>query len=209
MIPYKEASKEIQRQGELPHKLLKTASSLVGTGATAAAGGLALKRVLPLLSSYIPQDLAIKGLSKVDSRFGNFISKAMEGGKTWDEIKGFIEEKASSAAPKEQNEKKLNIIQQYSPELDEFIMDQIGKGRALKTIKAQLLTNEKKTISKIEKDTGKRIDDILEEIYGSGQQNALPNQVESKAALQPQPNNPGQGSSDEAIMAALDKILKM
>lgn len=108
MQPYQQANKEIRRQGELPLKTLATAGSF---GAS-ALGGIALGRVLPFLSKFIPQDLAIKGLSKIDPRFGKFINKALSEGKSFEEIKDFIRNKASPEESKE-----IAIPAENQPEL--------------------------------------------------------------------------------------------
>jgi hypothetical protein len=107
MQPYQKAGEEFKRQSELPLKALKTVGSIAGTAASAYAGGNIIGKVLPFLNRYIPEDLAIKGLSKIDPRFGKFINKALSAGKSFDEIKDFIKEKIET---QEQEEEKLPEI---------------------------------------------------------------------------------------------------
>jgi len=56
-----------------------------GVGTAAALGGAAFgtgiaSRVLPFLSSYIPADLAMKGINKVAPQLGKYLKKGMEQG---------------------------------------------------------------------------------------------------------------------------------
>lgn len=205
MQPYQEASQELQRQGEFPKRALQTGLSVAGS----AAGGLALKNVLPFLSQYIPQDLAIKGLSKIDPRFGKFINKSMSEGKSFDEIKDFIKDKAKGGNEEKPQEQR-NIIEQYSPELFQFLKSEVDNGR--NPLEAAALArlptkknNFEKVIKKIEGDHKTDFSSIIQSIFGSAQQpqQAQPQQNENQN-MQPQ-----QGNSDQALMAALDKILKM
>ncbi len=198
MQPYQEASQEIRRQGEFPIKAAATGASIAGS---AIGSGLALTRITPFLSKYIPQDLAIKGLSKIDPRFGKFISTTLANGKSFDEIKDFISEKTNEGQAKENR----SVIQQYSDELDAFIKDHISKGRQPLEAGAiaQLDPKFKKVISQIEKDHKTPFSAILESTYGSAQQ---PQQQNVQSQQQPAQS---QQNTDQALMAALEKILQM
>lgn len=77
MQPYQEANEEIKNQRERPFY---------------AAASLA-SRALPLLSTYIPANIAMKGLSKVDSRLGQFMGAAQEMGHDIGEIRNFMADK--------------------------------------------------------------------------------------------------------------------
>jgi hypothetical protein len=94
-----------------------------------------------------------------------------------------------------------NIISQYSDELDSFLNKLIQQGRnpleagAL----AQLHPKFQKIISKMEQDHKAPFSSILSSIYGQGQQSQPQSQ---------QPNTQN-GNTDSALLAALDKILKM
>lgn len=201
MIPYQEATEAIRGQSEMPIRALKTAGSLAlsGTaGVSALKGASLLKRALPFFNKYIPQDVAIKGLNKIDPRFGKFINKAMSEGKTFEEIKEFIQslnEKAdqivpetdptdylnASGFPKKKEDKtaekkeektidKRNLIQQYSDELFQFIENEINKGRPVIEAGA-LAQNDKrftKIIDKLTKDHKTTWSNILQTIFGSG-----------------------------------------
>jgi len=208
MQPYQEASREIQRQQRIPGNIARGVASVVGTGAAASLFG----RVMPFLSSYIPQDLAIKGLNKVNPTIGNFVQTALGQGYAFDEVKGFLRDKFEK---KETSKDDRNIIQQYSPELHSFIDQEVRKGR--KPIEAGALAQNDKRfkdiINKLIKDHKTPWSSILESIYGG--EGMAPIQGQSQAALQPEQmqqqqmqqqgqQQPGQGQ--QALMSILQKL---
>lgn len=194
MQPYQQADAQIKKKGEAPLKGIKTAGSL-------AAGGLALNRVLPLLSQYIPADLAIKGLSKVDSRFGKFINTSMQNGKSFDDARQFIFEKARG---KENPQENRNLIQQYSPELFEFLISEVEKGKS--PIEAGALaeqqSNFKNVIKQMADDHKAPFSAILQTVFGQG---AGQGQQQGQSQQQPQQG----GGSDDQLISALQNILQM
>lgn len=213
MQPYQEASEEIRRQGNRPLELAKNAATLAGAAGTAYFAGSNLGRVLPFLSKYVPEDLAIKGLNKIDPRFGDFINKAQSAGQSFGEIKDFISGKAEEGM-QAQSEKKGNIIEQYSPELHRFLSEKIQSGVSPFTaaglaMMTHLGTDFKSVIEKIKKDHKVPWIDIVESIYG-GQ---APQQ-QGQAQPPTPPNNPGQstaqpgqpGPAQQAFMDVLAKI---
>lgn len=180
MQPYQAASEESIRQGELPYQALKTAAPIALSAASATAGGLAFKKVLPFLSEYIPQDLAIKGLSKIDPRFGKFINTALGAGKSFGEIRDFIKEKAEEGKPAQN----LNPIQQHSDELYSFLEGHIKNGRsALEAgALAELSDKFKKPIAEIVKNNKAPWSSIVETVFGnnSNANQAAPQQPPQK-----------------------------
>ncbi len=66
MEPYQRAAEEGRRQGEFPITAIKKAGSLAlsagGAYLGGKAAGVALEKVAPFLSKYVPEGLAIKGL---------------------------------------------------------------------------------------------------------------------------------------------------
>ncbi len=224
MQPYQEASKEIRRQSDIPANTLKTAGVL---GASALGGGAIIGRVLPLLSRLIPADLAIKGLSKVDPRIGKFIDSSLKLGNTFDDIRDFIQNKAQEGSGNAKDNR--NVIQQYSPELHEFLSGEIGKGRSALEAGSLAESNPsfKNIIKKLSEDHKAPFSSILQTVYGDtqgdGKTQALQKfQEHQKKTKQPSPlsreslmeqaqqNRPQQDTNvDDAILQALDKILKM
>lgn len=207
MQPYQQASEEIRRQGELPLTAAKKAGSLALTGGSAfiggKLGGLAFEKVAPFLSKYIPQDLAIKGLNKIDPRFGKFFSKAMGAGKSFDEAKDFIASKMDDETKNEvesedqSTTENRNIIQKYSPELHELISQKVKGGMKPGTIALSLLKGKdqkfKDVIGKIVKDYKTDWISLVESLYGG----SGIGETESKAALQSQ--QPQQGPQQMGV----------
>jgi len=205
MQPYQEASEEIRRQGETPLRIAKgiasTAGSIAGGTVLAGVGG----KVLPLLSKYIPTEMAIKGLSKIDPRLGKFIGKAMEEGYDFDEIRNFIGEKFEESKPSKSVSEK-NIVEQYSPELHQFMDQEIKSGR--RPIEAGALAeNDKrfgKIIQKMVKDHKTPWSGILQSIYGSGEM-AKQSMSPQQSVQQPEQ----QRLMNSAQAAILEEIRKM
>jgi hypothetical protein len=185
--PYQKASMAQKNRGENALKL----------GAGALAAQAALPRVLPLLSNYIPTDLAMKGLKKVAPGIGDFMENTLNVGFGADEVKEFVKGKMSAGMPKEGS----NIIQQVSDQLYEFLQNHIKQGRnpleagAL----AQLDPKFKNDISKLEKQHKTPWSAILQTVFGGQEQP----QRQAEQPIQSPSNN------DEAIMAALQKVLNM
>ncbi len=199
--PYEKASEELIRQNNLPKKGLKAAGQFAG----AALGSAALSRIAPLLSSFIPEDLAIKGLSKINPTLGKFVKNAINSGSSFDEVKSFIQEKVTPNNQEQENKteqpkESRNIIEQYSPELYQFISSQVASGR--NPIEAAAIAqNDKKfkpIIDKLSKDHKTPWSSIIESIYGNGQ-SANPQQ-QSQSFQQPQQ---GTGQATQALMQAL------
>lgn len=204
MQPYQEASEEIKRQQSEPGRIARN----IGSTALALTGsGALISKVAPFLSSYLPQNLAIAGLSKISPKMGKFINNAMEAGYSFDAVKEFIGDKLEQSKPqeKEQPKENRNIIQQYSPELFQFMQQEIQKGASPQEVAAVAKLNIqgknfKNIIKKIEEDHKADFSAITESIFGGGQ----------KAQAQPQPQGqapqaqPGQGQA--ALMAILQKI---
>jgi hypothetical protein len=198
MQPYQEATEEIRRQGELPLNIAKNLGSVAGAAATAYLGGGAINRVLPFLSKYIPEDLAIKGLSKLDPRYGSFIKKALGAGKSFEEVKEFIGSKIEEGQEEKKPKENRNVIQQYSPELHQFLDQEIKKGRA--PIEAGAIAQHDKRfkdiISKLSKEHKTPWSNILEAVYGA--------QGQAKQSAQQPQQQSGQGQA--ALMEILQKI---
>ena len=207
MQPYQKAEQKIRASGEGPINLVKNAGLTIAGAGAAKFGASALGSLIPkvgaLISKYIPDDLSRKGLEKVDPRFKKFIQGAMNEGFDYDEIRNFIGEQVEKTEQKRAIQAQ-NIIQQYSPELHQFIDQEIKKGR--KPIEAGALAqNDKKftnIIKKLTKDHKTPWSSILESVYGGGQ-TAQPEQQQQQ--MQPSQN----GAGDEQIAAALQKILQM
>lgn len=150
---------------------LKTAAT-VGTAIAGvpaiAVGSKIASKVLPFLSEYIPADLAMKGINKVSPKLGEFLQKGLSKGLNLKEGLSFIKDNLSQPEqPKEQR----NIIEQYSPELHQFVKEQISKGNTPLQAAgmAKLVSNKSKfgkVIKDLEKDHKIDLPTLLEQIYG-------------------------------------------
>ena len=186
--PYQQASEENINQRTKP---LKAAGTIASTGFALASGTGIANRAMALLSPYVPDNLATKGLAKIDSRFGKFIDAAQSMGQPLNVIKDFIKEKISEPAKEERN-----IIQQYSPELHQFISDQVKSGvspikAATMAIRGALGKQFGGAISKLIKDHKISFPELVEQIYGNGQM-AQPQQQQPMQGQQAQQGQQGQ-----------------
>jgi hypothetical protein len=193
--PDEESSQSIVRSANEKEKNIKRGlKTAVGIGTTAVGSGLSSK-ILPFLSEYIPSDLALKGISKISPKIGDFLKSGLKSGLDLegglDYLKKQFNENEESA------QEKRNIIEQYSPELHQFIDQEIKKGRTV--IEAGAIAQQDKrfkdVISKLSKDHKSPWSNILESVYGS-QQKAQPEQQQQ------------QGKGQAALMAILEKLQK-
>lgn len=184
----KAAQAEIERAQKLKSQIgggVRTALTL-GTGVgTAAIGSKLSSRILPLLSEHIPVDLAIKGISKISPKIGEFLKNGKEMGLDVKEGMNFIKEKMEEGNQNKSNEKR-NIIQQYSDGLHELASNYIKKG--LSPVEAYgFIKHDKRysdIIKRIEKDHKTKFVDLLEALYGN------PQQQQAQVEQQPQPQAP-------------------
>lgn len=194
MQPYQEASDEFTKQSYRP---FEAAGAVGGAGIKTAISG----KIMSMLNKYIPANLAIKGLNKIDPRLGKFLSLGQEMGYSEDELKGFIENKVTeNPSENKQPKENRNIIEQYSPELNEFLKEQIGSGR--KPIEAAAIAQNDKRFSsiiqKLSNDHKTPWSSIIESVFGQGQ-----------IAQQSQSQEQGNEIDDNQLLAAFQNILKM
>jgi len=221
MQPYQTATEEIARQGQAPKRLLQQGigAATAITGATAFGKSLAQK-TLNLVNKYIPENLAIKGLEKLDPRYGKFIKKMMDSGAEWNEIAEFIGGKAQEGLDQEQETQEpakdiRNLIEKHSPELHQFISNQMKKGKSHKEAGAlaRIGTGGKafdKVIDKLTKEHKTTWEDILDAVYGGAQGQPQPAQApaaqQQQAAQPQQPQQVQGGPGQQALMGILNKI---
>lgn len=96
MQPYQNMEEEIQRQNQLPLKDINTAFNI----GSSLAGASLLAKGLPLVNKLIPQDLSMKGLSKISPILGKFAKKALNEGFSFDDVRDFISENAEKKKSK-------------------------------------------------------------------------------------------------------------
>ena len=214
MNPYEKTAKEMKRQSEGPQRFAKSALG-VASAAGAATFAPVLARAAPFLSEYIPQDLAMKGLSKVHPKLGSFVKQAMDSGYDFSEAKDFLGDQIKQSQEPAKQDK--NIIEQESPELHSFIDQAIRAGR--KPIEAAAIAQNDKRfgsiIQKLMKAHKTPWSSIIESSYGNGEM-AQPTQQQAPGASPEQaPNFSGQqqqgqqgqpGPGQQALMSILQKI---
>lgn len=195
MQPYQTATEEIKRQGDIPKNLVQQGASAAAAigGASVFGKGLA-EKALALASNYLPENLAIKGLTKLDARFGKMITLAVNAGQTGREAIDFIAGKAKEGMEQEQAQDKRNLIEKHSPELHQFITEQMKKGKSHKEAGALATIGVggkdfKKEIEKLKKDHKTSWEEILESVYGGGKQAA------GTAPAAQMPNQPSGGQN--------------
>ncbi|CAB4132627.1 hypothetical protein UFOVP256_59 [uncultured Caudovirales phage] len=216
MNPYERTAAEMKRQGEGPKRLAKTAANVglaAGTAAGAASFAPILARAAPFLSQYIPEGLAIKGLSKINPKFGAFIKSAIDSGYDFQQVKDFIGEQIQGAQGQPAKDNR-NVIEQHSPELNTFLSEKIKGGED--PIRAAALALFEKgnpfepIIRKIEKEHKTNWSQLVQSIYGGGQGQGQPMaqqaQPQTPAPQQGQPMQSPQGQGAQALQTILQKI---
>jgi hypothetical protein len=206
------AESEIERAKQRDFNLKRGVKTAVGLG-TAAIGGLGLSsKVLPFLNKYITPELAMKGINKVAPKIGQFLETGIKQGLNLQDGLNFIKDNMQGQSQIEHAKEQRNIIEQYSPELHQFMTQEIQKGRS-PIEAAALAQNNKKfadVIKKLSKTHKANWSAIVESIYGGGQMAQQPPQAQPIQQQPTQPQGQQQGpSGDDALLAAIDKILKM
>jgi len=175
MNPYEGTVAEMKRQSEGPKRLAKTVANIglaAGTAAGAASFAPILARAAPFLSQYIPEGLAIKGLTKINPKLGAFIKSAIDSGYDFQQVKDFIGQQITGAQGQPAKDNR-NVIEQHSPELNTFLSEKIKGGED--PIKAAALALFEKgnpfepVIRKIEKEHKTNWSQLVQSIYGGGQ----------------------------------------
>jgi hypothetical protein len=197
------ADAEIERS----QKLNKSVKTGIGIAGTALSAGVASK-LTPFLSEYIPTDLAIKGISKISPKLGDFLQRGLSQGLDAKEGLGYIKDNFSKSDKKMAANQK-GIIKQYSPELYQFISEQIQNGiPPIQAATSALKSGKfKKAITDMILHHKTPFSSIIESDFGTAQQpqqqgSQQPQQRPSQGQQMQQ--QPGQGQ--QALMSILQKI---
>lgn len=203
---------EIERARERDALLKKGAKTAIGIGSTALGLGVATStsiasKIAPFLNQYISPELALKGINKVAPKVGDFLKKGMEKGLNlkdgFDYLKknlGFNEAGDRGSAKDDRN-----IIEQYSPELNEYIKKYLQRGVSpLKAgAMAEVTGRFKGAIKKMMKDHKMPFSQILQSIYGSEPEGQEQQPQGQQQQMQAQPQQQGESQGQKDIMAAL------
>ncbi len=180
---------------------LKSGLQIGASLGTASLGKAAASKILPFLSEHIPTDLAFKGINKVVPGLGNFLKNGMSQGLSLKSGLDFLKKEFTK-----QPQDNRNIIEQYSPELHQFLQGEIQKGR--QPIEAGALAQLKKEfkdpIEKLTKDHKSPFSALLQTVYGGQEQNQPQQQMQQQAQSQGQ-----QGMSDQQILQKISETLKL
>lgn len=189
----------------------KTFKKAIKTGATlgtAAIGGGISAKILPLLNSYVPEDLALKGITKLFPELGKNLKKGSSLGLNLRDGLNFIKDQISPKEDSNQEKTKdnRNIIEQYSPDLHQAISQEIKKGRSPIEATNIAAFQDKKfdsIIKKIIKDHKVPFSSLIQSIYGNGEMGQPSQQMNPQDQGQQQ----GQvGQGQQALMSILQKL---
>ena len=189
------AQANMERERRSSDKIGKGISSAVSLGG-AMVGASAFTKVLPFLSEHIPLDMAIKGISKVSPKVGDFLRRGQESGLDLKEGLEFIKEKISGNKPNLPEEK--NAIQMHSQKLFDSIEEMINQGLSPMEAASKISSdkNSQSTIKQMEKEYKADWYSIVESIFGRGDSAKRP-QAQPQQQPQQQPSSQPQGQSQQ------------
>jgi hypothetical protein len=204
MQPYQETAEHNRNYGQSATDLLKYAGAAAAGTLGARAASTLISKISPLLNPKVPESFAKKALEKVDPRLGKFSKVAAEMGATWVETRDFIQNKIDSSEPAKQNG---NIIQQYSPNLFQYMKELIGKGSSPieAAAKARKFLDKKQQdiIAKMEKDHKTDWSSIVQTVFGG--EGMAPEQQQQG---QPQQEQPQQQQGGQGLDPGVAQILQ-
>jgi hypothetical protein len=187
------AQANMQRERRFSENINKGVSSAVSLGG-AALGASTFSKVLPFLSEHIPLDMAIKGISKVSPKVGDFLRRGQESGLDLKEGLEFIKEKISGNKQNLPEEK--NAIQMHSQKLFDLVEEMINQGSSPMEAAAKISSdqNSQSIIKQMEKEYKADWYSIVESIFGKGDSAKRPQEQQT-----PHPNSArGQQMAREA-----------
>lgn len=203
MESYQKASQAIRQGEEKPINLLKNIGLTAGAAGIATAGSKLIPAIGALTNKYVPDNLMVSGLEKVNPGFKSFINSSLSSGYSHEDIREFLNEKIEKTQEPAQESK--SIIEKYSPELFNFIKEQVGKGRNPLEAGAIAQNNDKfkSVIKKLENDHKTNWSNILQSVFGGGQ-SAQPEEQQS-----PQGQQQAQGGIDPNLQAIGQKLQQL
>ncbi len=178
----------------------------VGTAAS-IAGGSAAARIMPLLSEYVPVDLAIKGLSKVSPKVADFLKRGQSAGLDVKEGMNYVKEMMKPGEDqKSAAQNKKNLIEMHSPELHQFIEQEMKKGQTHLQAGARATLKKEfgDVIEKLKKEHKTSWEQILEAVYGGAKNGAQNSPHVLQSSQTPQPN---QSNSQSQFIQELKALL--
>lgn len=182
---------------------IKTAGKIASTAVGLSGGAALSSKIAPFLSEYITPELALKGISKVSPKFGDALKRGMEGGLSLQSGLDFLKQSMEKPQEKEQQQEEenpqqnVNVIEQYSPPLHQYIKKLIenGSSPAEAAAKAKKFLDKKELdiISKMEKDHKTDWLNIVQSIFGKGDMAQPQQQMQGQPQQQQAQQQSGQG----------------
>jgi hypothetical protein len=219
MQPYQRASQAIREGEERPLNLLKNFGLSAAGGGAANLGSKAMSKIVPsvgaLISKYVPDNILTAGLSRLNPKLGTFMQGALEAGYSHDDIREFLGEKVEKSQEQQVANDNKNLIEKHSPELHQFIEQEMKKGQnhLQAGARATLKKEFGPVIEKLKKEHKTSWEQILEAVYGgskSSTQNAPPAaQPEQQPAQPPQqaPQNSPNAEEQAQFIQELKNLL--
>ena len=196
MQPYQRASQSLQNQGAMPFKIAGQVASVAASLGAASAGASVLGKALPFLNKYIPRNLAVQGLNKIDPRFGKFIDEIEQNGYSFEDAREYIksklekeinpeqpqvieepqiQEEQQNISDKESKDDSKNILMKFSPRLAQEVENYIKSGHPIEEIEKIVRSPGSKlakNVDYIEQSLGMTFYDILRSIYGGAKRSS-------------------------------------
>ena len=210
--PDERASLEtIEKAKERDKAVKTTAKTAIGLGTAAIGGGVGAK-ILPFLSEYIPMDLAVKGISKVSPKIGDFLKRGMSQGLDIKEGLNFVkdsitkpQEAKQAPAVETPKETPFDLLGKYSPKLAEYFRSQLQKGEKPGIVRLLAQQDFPNEVKQIEKDHKRSFKEVINDLF-EGKAPIQPSQAQpSQPEQQPQAAQ-GVGPGQQKLMDMLQKL---
>lgn len=193
---------QVQREKEFRSTLGR-----VGTAAATTAFAMSplVSRIMPFLSEHVPYHLAYQGLQRVSPPLANFLKRGQEQGLNVQDGLNYIKDNLIGGNQPQQEKQQVNIVEQASPDLNAFMIEEIKKGRD--PLQAGAIAQNNKNFASIIGDLTRNHkapwSKLIEMVYGQGN---------PPQGQQPQPQAQAEqrqvGPGETALMQLLDKIDK-
>lgn len=134
MIPYQETSEHLRKKDKETSDFVKKGVKTAANIGFSVATGTLLSRAIPLLNKYVPVDLAIKGLSKLDKRFGKFFKGMQDMGSSAEDSINFVREKLQtnkeeSLSKFKEHQKKKGMKEELTDQFNQYYSPEAVENR--------------------------------------------------------------------------------
>lgn len=182
---------EIERDAAFRSNIKKgiaTAASIAAPYVIPHVAPALASRIAPFLNKYIPPSLAIQGINKINPKLGSFLKKGADMGLDVEDGLNFLKDKLFGDKQESSKAENRNIIEQYLPELHQYLDQKIKSGEDVISAATQAVYEKgkpfEKIIRKIEKDHKTPWTALVESIYGGQKKPLTENEKSRRNALQ-------------------------